>query len=58
MLINNETEQNFSRIIVDYETIIENLHKENSALLEANKLKTRIIAKQNLRIKFYAEMTK
>lgn len=58
MLINNEKEQSFTAIINSYEKIIQNLHFENATLLEATRLKSRIIAKQNLQIKFLSEMRK
>lgn len=58
MLINTEKEQDFIKIINEYETIIDNLRKENKSLSDITKFKTRIIAKQNLTIRFLQEVRK
>ncbi|HAW2200198.1 TPA: hypothetical protein JLO99_002723 [Escherichia coli] len=55
-LIQTEKEQDFIKIINNYESMIESLHDENKRLTDITKAKTRIIAKKNLTIRFLQEM--
>ncbi|HBZ8158477.1 TPA: hypothetical protein MM329_000690 [Escherichia coli] len=57
-MLNNEKEQAFIKIINEYEMMVENLRKENKSLSDITKFKTKIIAKQNLTIKFLQEVKK